>query len=297
MLPSKQPFSQRHPVITGLLLMMVAMALLAGGMATYKNMSGSGALAAPRLGFVRIEGMILDTRKTMDWVKTLREDASVKGVLVRVDSPGGAVAPSQELHDAIKLLAAEKPVVVSMGSVAASGGLMVSTGATRIVANPATLTGSIGVKMEMPQLQGLMEKLGVGRQTLVSGDLKDAGSPFRPLTEHERTYLQSIIMEMYGQFVRSIAEDRDIPEDKVRSFADGRVITGSQAVALGLVDVLGSQEVALDHLRELCHMPRNAKVTLLEQPKERSFMRDLLEAAMELQPVEQARIPSFLYVW
>lgn len=297
MLPSKQPFSQRHPVTTGLLLMMVAMALLAGGMATYKHMSGSGALAAPRLGFVRIEGMILDTRKTMDWVKTLREDASVRGVLVRVDSPGGAVVPSQELHDAIKLLASEKPVVVSMGSVAASGGLMVSTGATRIVANPATLTGSIGVKMEMPQLQGLMEKLGVGRQTLVSGDLKDAGSPFRPLTDHERTYLQSIIMEMYGQFVRSIAEDREIPEDKVRSFADGRVITGSQAVALGLVDVLGSQEVALDQLRELCHMPRNAKVTLLEQPKERSFMRDLLEAAMELQPVEQARIPSFLYVW
>lgn len=287
-------FSQRHPFLFGFLLITVAVVLFTGAMATFKHFSGAGAFGGARIGVVRIEGMIGDARKTLAWMDTLRDDRSIRGVLVRVDSPGGAVAPSQELHDAVKRLASEKPVVVSMGSLAASGGLMVSTGATRIVANPATITGSIGVKMELPNVQGLMDKLGVARQTVVSGDLKDAGSPFRAMTEAERAYFHGVIMEMYGQFVQMIAEDRNIPVEKVRSFADGRILTGSQALELGLVDKLGSQAAATDLLLALCDI-KQEKPVFIEPPKERSWMRELLESALGISPPQNAGQPVFLY--
>lgn len=287
-------FSQRHPFLFGFLLILVAMVLFTGAMATFRHFSSSGAFGGSRIGVVRIEGMITDARKTLEWITRLQDDASVRGVLVRVDSPGGAVAPSQELHDAIKRLATHKPVVVSMGSLAASGGLMVSTGATRVVANPATITGSIGVKMELPNVQGLMDKLGVGRQTIVSGDLKDAGSPFRAMTEAERVYFQSVIMEMYEQFVTMIAADRNIPVEKVKGFADGRILTGSQALELGLVDKLGGQAVAFDLLLALCDV-KDEKPALLEQPKERSWARELLETTLGISPPQNAGMPVFMY--
>ncbi|HBW15158.1 MAG TPA: signal peptide peptidase SppA [Desulfovibrio sp.] len=287
-------FSQRHPFIFGFLLIMVAVALFTGATATFRHLTDAGSFGGPRIGIVRIEGMIGDVRKTLEWMRKLAEDRTVRGVLVRVDSPGGAVAPSQELHDAVKRLAADKPVVVSMGSLAASGGLMVSTGATRIVANPATITGSIGVKMEMPNVQGLMDKLGVARQTLVSGDLKDAGSPFRAMSEAERAYFQSIIMEMYGQFVNMIAEDRNIPVEKVRSFADGRILTGSQALELGLVDKLGSEAAAMDVLLALVDL-KGEKPVFIEPPKERSWVREVLESALGIAPPQNMGQPAFLY--
>ena len=287
-------FSQRHPFIFGFLLIMVAVALFTGATATFRHLTVAGSFGGPRIGIVRIEGMIGDVRKTLEWMRKLAEDRTVRGVLVRVDSPGGAVAPSQELHDAVKRLAADKPVVVSMGSLAASGGLMVSTGATRIVANPATITGSIGVKMEMPNVQGLMDKLGVARQTLVSGDLKDAGSPFRAMSEAERAYFQSIIMEMYGQFVNMIAEDRNIPVEKVRSFADGRILTGSQALELGLVDKLGSQAAAMDVLLALVDL-KGEKPVFIEPPKERSWGREVLGSALGIAPPPDKGQPALPY--
>lgn len=286
-------FSQRHPFLFGFLLIIVAVALFWGAMVTFRHFS-EGSFGGPRIGVVRIEGMIADARKQLDWIAKLEQNPTVRGVLVRVDSPGGAVAPSQELHDAIKRLARHKPVVVSMGSVAASGGLMVSVGATRIVANPATITGSIGVKMELPNVQGLMEKLGIGRQTITSGSLKDAGSPFKTMSDAERAYFESIILEMHQQFITMIAEDRNIPMAKVQDFADGRILTGAQAMALGLVDKLGGQATALDILLALSDTGGEVP-TLIELPREKSWLRDLIQSSLGITPQQVSTTPAFMY--
>ncbi|MFI3272623.1 MAG: signal peptide peptidase SppA [Pseudomonadota bacterium] len=264
-----------------------------------------GPLSGPRIGVVRIEGTISDTKKTMEWIAELEEKPNVHGFLIRVDSPGGGVVASQELHDVIKRLAEDRPVVVSMGSVAASGGLMISTGATHIVANASTLTGSIGVKMEMPNVEKLMRALGLDRNILTSGDLKDAGSPFRTMTDSERNYFQAIIMELHDQFVTLIAVDRNLPLEAVQSFADGRVFTGATALELGIVDSLGGEHAALDVLVRLCRQAQpaspeaeaanDAPYTLIEQPEDTSLLRELLQSALGITPPTSMTSPQFLY--
>ena len=297
MLPTARPsFSQRHPFIFGFLLILAAVALFMGASAALRHLTGgTGPFAGPRVGVVRVEGMIADISKTTAWMDTLRDEPSVRGVLLRVDSPGGGVAASQELLDAVRRMARVKPVVVSMGTVAASGGYYISLGATRVIANPATLTGSIGVKMELPNVQGLMDKLGLARQTLVSGDMKDAGSPFREMTPQEREYLQSIVMDMYDQFVTEVANSRNLPVEKVRAVADGRALTGRQAHELGLVDALGGMDVAQTDLQQLCGIVE--RPVLVEQPKPSSWLRDALETVLELEPASRVVTPGFLYVY
>jgi len=229
-----------------------------------KNPAAFLAFAKPRIGVVHVDGMILDATDTVNWIRRLRKDPSVKGILVRVNSPGGVVGPAQELHRALKRAAREKPVVVSLGAVAASGGYYVAAAGHKIMANPGTLTGSIGVRMELTNLQGLMEKLGIRRESLGSGQFKAIGSPFKELTDEERTHLESVIMDMHSQFVSDVARGRDMPLEKVQNLADGRIMTGLQALEHGLVDVLGGQEEAVELLRKLAGIKE--KVELLEDP-------------------------------
>jgi protease-4 len=176
-----------------------------------------------------------------DYVK----DPSIKALVLRVDSPGGAVAPSQEIFEEVKKAAAKKKVVVSMGAIAASGGYYVSSPATRIVANPGTLTGSIGVIMEIPNLEGLLDKVGVKTQVIKSGEHKDLASAFRELGDEERRILQGVLDDVHDQFISDVAEGRRIPVEEVRRLADGRIFTGRQALKEGLVDELGNLEDAI----------------------------------------------------
>jgi len=285
---NKLPFYQKHPLLFGLMLIMAAVVLFAGSMAALR-LSGThvrgGLFKEDRLGLCHIEGFISDSTKVNQWLRELREDPTVVGVLLRIDSPGGAVAPSQEMYNAVRRLAKVKPVVVSMGSVAASGGYYIAAAADHIVANPSSITGSIGVKMELANMEGLMDKIGIMHVDLASGDLKNAGSPFKPMTEKERAYLQGLITDMYEQFLEAIANGRHMDIDEIRKSADGRALTGKQAYALGFVDSLGDMETAVDKLTELCNATSKSPLSIIEGPaQETNFLRDLLSSSLGIDP-------------
>jgi protease-4 len=187
-------------------------------------------------------------------IKRLREcgkNDRVKAVVLRIDSPGGVVGPSQEIHEEVKKLAAKKKVVVSMGSLAASGGYYIAAPASVIFANPGTITGSIGVIIKLSNLQELLDKVGVKVTTIKTGTYKDIGSPSRPMTEDDKALLQGVIDSSYNQFVKAVAQGRKLPEAQVRLLADGRIFTGEQALALKLVDRLGNMQDALDEAGRL----------------------------------------------
>jgi protease-4 len=175
----------------------------------------------------------------LDRLYELADNKDIQGIVVRVDSPGGAVGPSQELYTAIKKIKDKKPVVVSMGSIAASGGLYLSLAANKIFCQPGTLTGSIGVIMQSPNFSSIADKVGFTMTTVKSGKLKDVGNPFRPVSAEDQAFLQGVVMNIYSQFVDAVVEGRSIPREEVLKFADGRIIPGSVAKELKLVDEFG----------------------------------------------------------
>jgi len=238
-------------------------------MAYFRSIGSKGtrSLTGDKMGLCKIEGMITNAREVTDFLRELKDDDSVKGVVLRIDSPGGAVAPSQELFQAVKALAKVKPVVVSMGTAAASGGYYAAAPATLIVANSGSITGSIGVRAEYVNLQGLMDKLGLKTDLMATGRFKAAGSPTVPLTPEQRAYLMALIMDLHQQFVADIAEARKLPLEAVEKLADGRAFTGRQAQELGLVDKLGGLETASDTLREMVKL--SPKAGIIEGPEKK----------------------------
>jgi protease-4 len=272
----KNSFSQRHPFIFGVGILIVAVVLVMGTTALLrKTLFDGGVVTGDKLGVVHVKGMILDARPITEWMRKLRENDEVLGVLIRIDSPGGGVAPSQEIYSGVKRLAGVKPVVASMASLGASGGYYVAASAHKIVANPATITGSIGVKMELSNVEDLMEKIGITRNSLVSGDYKDAGSPFKPMTPEEREYLKGVVMDLHRQFVTDVAEGRKMEREKVLELADGRIFTGREAHEKGLVDELGDLERSFELLKEMCKIKE--QVPVIEGPEEeKSFLMELL---------------------
>lgn len=198
-----------------------------------------------KVALLRVEGPIIDARNAIDELKEYRDDHSVKAIVLRIDSPGGAVAPSQEIYAEVKKACEQKSVVVSMGSIAASGGYYIASPATKILANPGTLTGSIGVIMELPNLEGLMSKIGIKTEVIKSGKYKDMASTFRTMEKEEREILQGVMDNVHNQFIAAVAEGRKLPVEDVRALADGRIFTGEQAKSLRLVDELGTIEDAI----------------------------------------------------
>jgi len=198
-----------------------------------------------KVAVVRIEGPIMDSKNSVDEIKDYVKDPSVKAIVLRVDSPGGAVAPSQEIYEEVKKATLKKKVIVSMGSVAASGGYYISAPANRIIANPGTLTGSIGVIMEIPNIEGLLNKIGVKTEVIKSGKHKDMASAFRSMGKEERAILQNVLDDVHEQFIKAVSEGRKMSFDDVKELADGRIFTGRQALGIGLVDELGSLEDAI----------------------------------------------------
>ncbi len=198
-----------------------------------------------RVALVSIEGPILDSKGTIDEIKEHLKDPSVKGIVLRIDSPGGAVAPSQEIYEEVRKAVAKKKIVVSMGSVAASGGYYIASPATRIIANPGTLTGSIGVIMEIPNFEGLMNKIGVKTEVIKSGRHKDIASVFRGIRKEEREILQNVLDNVHEQFIKAVADGRKMLVEDVTRIADGRIFTGEQALKAGLVDETGNLEDAI----------------------------------------------------
>ena len=263
----RRPWRTRHPVLFWGAIILILGAL---GFAAGSSGKDGGLMGGDRIALVSVTGPIVNVEPTLEWLRTVTRNPSVKGVLVRVDSPGGGAAASQEVYDALKNLAQKMPVAVSMGSMAASGGLMVSMAGQRVFANASTVTGSIGVRMDVPQLQGLMDKVGVGQETLVVGQYKDAASYMRPMTAEQRAYFQGLLNNMYDQFVDIVAQGRGMPRAQALKLANGKVYTGQEALALGLVDELGGREMALGWLAQKTGVP--AERTLLTRPRESNLL-------------------------
>ena len=230
-------------------------------------------LARGNIGLVEIKGTLTRSEELVDWIEKLRKNRRIKGILVRVDSPGGGVVAAQEIYEALRRAAQEKPVVVSMGALAASGGYYVALAGSPIVANPGTITGSIGVILEYPVIKELLDRLGIRMEVIKSSEHKDIASPFRPLTPKERALLDSVIQDTYDQFVQAVVEARGLPRDSVLKVADGRILTGRQAYAYGLVDTLGTFQDALEILKEKAGIQR---AVLVKRKKRRPGLLDLL---------------------
>jgi protease-4 len=204
-----------------------------------------------KVGVINIEGVITDPSDINSQIKELSERDDVKAVVLRIDSPGGAVGPSQEIHREVKRLKEDKKVVVSMGAVAASGGYYIATAADRIVANPGTITGSIGVIAEFINVEELLSKIGLKGYVIKSGEFKDIGSPFRSMNDEENRLIKEVLDDVHGQFVEAVAEGRGIEPEDVAKIADGRIFSGTQAKALGLVDQIGNMTDAINISAEL----------------------------------------------
>lgn len=238
---------RRHPVILGICILLfigVVFFALIYVLSLFKGEGGSLGLQA-KVGVVRIEGVIADSRESIEQIDELADDDGIKAVVVRIDSPGGGVAASQEIYRAVRQLQIKKKVIVSMGSVAASGGYMIATAADRIVANPGTITGSISAVMHFADVQELMKKVGVRSSVIKSGKFKDIGSPVREMTAEEKQLIQGLVDDIYDQFVRTVAADRKIPLEIIMGLADGRIFSGRQALQLKLVDELGGLQDAV----------------------------------------------------
>lgn len=199
----------------------------------------------PRVGVVEVRGPIADAKDVLESMEKFRRDPEIRAIVLRVDSPGGAVGPSQEIFRAVERTKKDKKVVASLGALAASGGYYAASAADRIVASPGTITGSIGVIAEFAEVSELLDLAKIRTATFKSGPLKDSGSPTRPLTDADRAHFDALVREIYGQFVRDVARSRGIAEEKLRPMADGRVLTGEQAHREKLVDELGNLNDAL----------------------------------------------------
>ena len=198
-----------------------------------------------KVAVVEVEGIITDPTSVNDELRYYGERDDVKAVIIRINSPGGGVGPSQEIHSEIKRLRETKKVVASMGAVAASGGYYIAAAADKIVANPGTITGSIGVIIEFVNVEDLLKKIGLKGYTIKSGRFKDIGSPIKEMEPEEKELLQEVVNDVYGQFVEAVSSGRNIPREEVEKIADGRILSGAQAKKAGLVDSLGTLQDAI----------------------------------------------------
>ncbi|MBI4495389.1 MAG: signal peptide peptidase SppA [Deltaproteobacteria bacterium] len=232
---------KKRPVLLGLLVFGLLLTLFLVSLLVLGFLSGEeGSWGGAKVAVVEVKGVILDPQPVVERLVRFRKNERVKAIVLRIDSPGGAVGPSQEIYAEVKKARQEKKVLASVGSVAASGGYYIACAADQILANPGAITGSIGVLVESINMEDLFQKLGLRATVVKSGRHKDMGSPFRPMSEEERKLLQGVLDNIHEQFIRAVAEGRKLPLEKVRELADGRVFSGDQARALGLIDGLGS---------------------------------------------------------
>ena len=216
-------------------------AFRAGSMSNGFDNQGMG----KKVGIIQVSGPIISSNTIVKDLENYRNRKDISAILVRIDSPGGLVAPTQEIYEKIKAIKEEKPIIASMGSVAASGGYYIALGADSIIANQGTIVGSIGVIMNYPVMTELLDKVGIEFETVKSGELKDVGSYSRQVTEADRKHLNDMVNDMYGQFVNAVSENRSLTKEEVVKIADGRVYTGKQSKELGLIDVIGTFEDAV----------------------------------------------------
>ena len=267
----------KRPITIVLIILGVAILFFGTLMAVVLSLSGRGPALSftNKIGVVPINGIIRDADTIIEQIIAFRNDKQIKAIILRINSPGGGVGPSQEIYTETRRTSRTKNVVASLGSVAASGGYYVASAADSIVANPGTLTGSIGVLMEFVRVEELLKKIGIEMQVIKSGEFKDIGSPNRKMTHEEKEMLLTLLEDIRNQFVTAVSQGRNLPEDKVLELADGRIFSGKQAKGLGLVDSLGNFRDAVSVAKRLAHIKGEVKLVYPEK-RRRSFLWDLL---------------------
>jgi protease IV len=290
---------------------LIGMTTGAAGSATGRATHLTGPLTGPAVAVIEVNGEITSgdsasltggsSASAGSIIADLKEaeaDPDVKAIVLRVNSPGGSVEPTDEIFHALS--GCSKPIVVSMGETTASGGYYISMAGKYLIANPSTITGSIGVISEFPEASGLMQTLGISVTTVKSGAIKDMGSLYRPMTAQEQALWQDVITETYDRFVKVVAEGRKLPEDQVRLLADGRVFTGAQALEAGLVDALGYEEDAIAKAAELGGIKGTPRVIRYTTP---TSLASLLSGSLKQQSILPADflhsllMPSLQYRW
>lgn len=280
----------RRSLVTTLVVTLIAVMTFAGLGLALSGASGPGPsfTFGDRIALVEVDGVISDDRAFLQDVRRLRRDGSVRGWVVAINSPGGVVAPSQSIYQTLDRLRTEDglPVVASIGSVGASGGYYVALGADSIVALPGSVTGSIGVIMEYPNVEELMDKVGVRMEVVKAGEQKDLGSPFRTMGPEDREIVNAMIGDVHEQFIEAVAAGRALSMEEVRALADGRVLSGRQALEAGLVDRLGNLEDAIAMAGELAGLGPDPRV--VRPPEERrSWLMDALLGESTVRAVER----------
>lgn len=276
-------------------LILVFVVPLVGGVVA---VMGKGVGGSP-VAVIELHGPIEDATEVLGALYKQVAAKDIPAIVLRVDSPGGAVAPSEELYRAVKRLKEQKPIVVSMGSVAASGGLYASLAASRIFCQPGTQTGSIGVVMQVPNFTNIADKVGFSMITVKSGALKDVGNPFRPMSESDRAFLEGTASKVHAAFIAAVVEGRNLPEAQVKRFADGRVIIGAEAKELGLVDDFGDLYDAAREALKLAkiELPADELPRLVYANKKKGTLSKLLEGSSSISElVTQGAVPTFKYL-
>ena len=296
--PAPQPKKTFGRTLLYFLLGLAALAVLSSVLGRYLADGGLDG-GTETIAMVEVTGTIMDSKEIVRQLSNYRRDDDIKAIILRIDSPGGAVAPSQEIYDEVlRVRADHKKIYASMGSLAASGGYYIAAATDRIFANPGTLTGSIGVIMAFPNAEQLMKKIGLEPQVVKSGKFKDVGSPARKMKPHERKYLQNVVDDVHQQFIEAVAKGRNMSTREARKLADGRVFTGRQALKLKLVDELGGLEDVIAQLGKDVGIQGRPKVIWEEPPK--GFLDWLLDATLPRNfntSMVPSQFPSLQYLW
>jgi protease-4 len=280
-------FSRRHPYLFSFLIFsaLVAVSVVCITILIGLTLSRSGfsdLVIEPgdgKVAIVEIEGVITESKDTISLIKRFREDSSIKAIVLRIDSPGGVIGPSQEIYREVRKTIDTKKVVASMGAVAASGGYYIAAATNGIVANPGTITGSIGVIMAYTNFRKLLDKIGMVPVVIKSGEFKDMGSPTREMSEKEKEVLQKFVDQAHRQFVTAVSESRNMDFDRVKALADGRIYTGEEAVKQGLVDRLGNLEDAIEWAGRLAGV--EGRISSVYKKKDKfSFIKYFTEKSM-----------------
>ncbi len=271
-----------HPILVALATIGALALIMAGLFFVLVMRLTSGVIevsqdsSAPGIGVVEVEGVIADSEPILKVIREYKRRDYIKAVIVRINSPGGAVGASQEIFEALCDLDKKKPVVASLETVAASGGYYVAIGARKIVANPGTITGSIGVIMKLPNIGPLLERLGIETQVLKSGAYKDMGSMTKAMTEEEKLLAESVLKDIHNQFMEDVSRRRSIPMKKMVDLAQGQIFSGKKAKALGLVDVLGNFDVAIREAQGIAGLKGEPRLIYPEKGRLK-FLKEILE--------------------
>lgn len=293
-------FSRRHPFLFFILIFssIVAITIVLTSLMSMFDREKRAFSYGKKVGVIEIEGMMTDSRRTLEQVKAFRERDTIKAIVLRINSPGGAVGSAQEIYREIRKTVEEKTVVASLGSVAASGGYYVASAADGIIANPGTVTGSIGAIMGYTNFQELFEKIGLTPVIIKSGEYKDIASPVRELTDKERELLQQFTDNIHSQFIEDVAEGRGESQEAIRKIADGRIFSGETAKGYGLVDRLGNLEDAIEWAGRLggikgkveCVYPPEKKLPIME------YLMDMVTARIKSMVEDMSAVtPGYMY--